>query len=554
MSNLPFPLSPIAPFANLSTAQKAQAREDLGFSGNVLMVPGDYATPDSALDAASEGDTVLVGVGTFASPTSGWKDGITLLGSGEPTANAARTALSGGTIFTGFMDLGSTGYRGITLANFGVISATDGISTTGAAGAWPDFIARNITVLCTGGGSSPHGFSFEQLLDARLENLTAIKGVHGMALKSRFVDVTGFRCEGNSGDGLIITASSATMLAQHINVRGMVARDCTGVGLRISDAATGQTRHINADNLVFDGCARDIELLLNNSTNAMAAINIGNVVGSGGVAITSGGAGDFDEVTFTNVIQQGAAVAFALSRPGRARFLQCAARYCTTGWQLEGSHDYSEMILAQCSAPGTTTGFYNLSGTPYRLNSTSLTNATLAGNAATTRGTTLFSNVAGTVIVNTVTETPLNADGYSGNTSVSAADFAKYPGIRWIAAGALGTSGTPALIFTVYLDGTALATTGAVTLPNSVSGVAWKFEGDIEFQTVASTGYGRVTGRFIFANGATMNIAPAYAAFTGFGDLTTERDFTITAQWGAAHADNILRVDTFRAELIQGPQ
>ena len=70
-------------------------------AGNVIKVPGDYATIQDAIDAAEEGDTILVARGELRIANLSISKGITLSGGWDPSFTAREmptytTALGGG--------------------------------------------------------------------------------------------------------------------------------------------------------------------------------------------------------------------------------------------------------------------------------------------------------------------------------------------------------------------------------------------------------------------------------------------------------------------------
>ena len=170
------------------TLTGVEALSFAGSTGKVLLVGGSgYATIQAAIDAASAGDTIFIGAGTYTlTATLNVNKDVTLLGESEDGVIIDANAVSGyGILLTA---------SGATLSDF----TLNGPATAGAS-------SYGLKV-------SPNGTA-DAISDITLQNLTVaesyktqidLNGVHDSTLSNITVDGTGTA----SGNGLTLTDSS----------------------------------------------------------------------------------------------------------------------------------------------------------------------------------------------------------------------------------------------------------------------------------------------------------------------------------------------------------
>lgn len=203
-----------------------------------------FASIDYAIAAAAAGDTVLIGPGTFASPTTE-KAGLRYVGSGRPTFDSlsAPTALQHGTVLQGpwtmslagqqVYDLGIDCGSAVCAAGYGG-AAQEGLAfAQGSPSSVAGFAAHNVAVLCRAADSAVHALRVENVRLVTLTNVETYYGVHGVTLKGSDLTLRGHRAWGHGQDSLIIKADTGQ------TVRGVRCHDLyyrNGLGVVIQGA------------------------------------------------------------------------------------------------------------------------------------------------------------------------------------------------------------------------------------------------------------------------------------------------------------------------------
>lgn len=160
---------------------------------------------------------------------------------------------------------------------------------------------------------------------------------------------------------------------------------------------------------------------------------------------------------------------------------------------------------------------------------------------------------------------PYVADGAAYNTSTSATDVNPTPNLvipanylvpgnqlRMTVTGKYSTTSTPTLNVGTYwggVAGTALCTTGTVTMPSSVTNQSFVYEALLIVRTIGSAGSIFAAGAWTVTTSATASTAygaPQSApAVTGSLDTTSAKALTFGATWGTNSASNTLTVNNF---------
>lgn len=252
-----------------------------------------FATIDAAIAAATAGDTIHIGVGTFVSPTTE-KDGLTYLGAGQPVYNSLTnpTALTGGTVFQGPWQ---TAADNITVANLGVDvgsavctasyggTAQEGLSFYDCTGSF----VRDVTILCKASGAI-HALRFEAGNHAVAENVQTFFGYHGLTIKSNNVQVRGHKAWGHDGDSCVIKADTGQTVTK-IFVSDSTYLPASGLGVGMVMQANGGTLHdVHITNLSAVGVATAINILGANGTTTGAVYIDGVYHDGGGCAVDTG--------------------------------------------------------------------------------------------------------------------------------------------------------------------------------------------------------------------------------------------------------------------------
>ena len=159
----------------------------------------------------------------------------------------------------------------------------------------------------------------------------------------------------------------------------------------------------------------------------------------------------------------------------------------------------------------------------------------------------------GTALANSVTLTAISP---LPDLTIPANFLAVGSRYRITAAGRYSTTATPTLNWGLYyggVGGVAAATTGAITLPTTVTNLSWALEAYLTVRTAGSAGTGIVTGKVQYGSSVTAAIAimlPASAPATFVCDTTTAKTLVLGATWGTANAANTLQVHEWLIESV----
>jgi hypothetical protein len=209
---------------------------------------------------------------------------VVLVGEQAPTVNAARTALENGSILEG-----TTNFSGdyVFLVNVGVDHGSAAFPSTGADGFKASASPYNSGLLCvlhnvTGLGRSAtdafHGVLVEGYYQAWITNCVGAKNQFCGAIKSRNVQLDGFR--GIDGQNILILKSDTGVAAgslSYINASKITGEGSANTqhGLRIlSDSASIESVNIDGVNIRDSDRCVTVE-----SSNAISELNISNVNG-----------------------------------------------------------------------------------------------------------------------------------------------------------------------------------------------------------------------------------------------------------------------------------
>jgi hypothetical protein len=206
-----------------------------------------------------------------------------------PQYNSGYTALVGGTIIQGqvlfcasnvtIKDLGfDTGSAYVA----GGGTAGDGIALCGATCSNPsDPILQGATLLNVSSLNSSasalfHAIRVEHYNDVKINNIKAVYGVHGVAIKATNVIGSDISSYGHSTDDVIIKEDTYTPSVGDIQLDtlflGYVANGDTTSGLIIDAEAAGSVSRVHVSNLSAIGLPYGVYFLLN-STFGVGAIN-----------------------------------------------------------------------------------------------------------------------------------------------------------------------------------------------------------------------------------------------------------------------------------------
>lgn len=167
-------------------------------------------------------------------------------------------------------------------------------------------------------------------------------------------------------------------------------------------------------------------------------------------------------------------------------------------------------------------------------------------------GAVLFTQTANGVCGNTTNET--NIIGTGIGTLTLPADYL-VPGkvLRWRAFGYYSshTTGTNNLTLAIKLGATAVNTTGAVTVTNSLTNLLWGLAGEMVCQTVGAPGSVQPQMQGFRASSVTGQTIVNPAQLTPAGVTTTgSLAVTLTATWSAAQTLNTITCTNFTLEVL----
>lgn len=272
-------------------------------TGEINNPKAPFLTIAGALAEISSGGTINIGIGSFESPLYAQsKDYVSFIGFQRPQLNSGKTALleGSGTILTGTWNLGDAA-TGITIQNLGVDVGSDwcaefnsgvqadGISVddTAALGGVVGFQCSNVIVLMKPGGGLGHGLSLQDVTRGNLDNIEVWYGVHGIAFKGQYSNLSNLNLNGCEGEGLILKNGSATLKCEYVNVCN-VAYSAEGhpgaaIILNAVDSTTGPLTQINISNVVSLGA---VAVLMNPATAfGVRDINLSNITAEGASAL-----------------------------------------------------------------------------------------------------------------------------------------------------------------------------------------------------------------------------------------------------------------------------
>lgn len=177
----------------------------------------EFANAVASLTNAS-GGTVLLGLGTYQSPTGGiTQANIQMVGSGMPSYNSGYTALSGGTILQGVLGV-SGNYDKVQNLGIDVGSAFEGAtcvdgldianSLTPGTTAIQRPVVRDVAVLLNGTCAN-HGILIENTNFANIQHVKSAMGFYGLIVKSSNATARDVWTCGASSSSIYVKADSA---------------------------------------------------------------------------------------------------------------------------------------------------------------------------------------------------------------------------------------------------------------------------------------------------------------------------------------------------------
>lgn len=162
--------------------------------------------------------------------------------------------------------------------------------------------------------------------------------------------------------------------------------------------------------------------------------------------------------------------------------------------------------------------------------------------AASVANPSLFVGTVAVTIANTAAETTLLGSGVGSLTPPAGSIAAGYS-MRIKACGTWSSLGVAAGTITInlYGNGTLIATTGAVTVPLSLSNDYWEVEAVVTVDSTAATGVVWTQGRF-FSEAATAGLSSLFGMTntTYAGKAVLNGAFNLTATWSTASASNVI--------------
>lgn len=169
----------------------------------------------------------------------------------------------------------------------------------------------------------------------------------------------------------------------------------------------------------------------------------------------------------------------------------------------------------------------------------------MIGNPAYT-GTLITAQASGSALANSTTATsllpaaakytiPANGIAYVGQK------------LRVRAWGSISTTGTPTILFSVYMGGSSLAASQAITTGSGLSAVTWMVEFDMTCQTIGTSANFAFSG-FALGIGAATTLAmiPANTPTTSSTfNSTTANVLDFYGTWGTSSASNTITLTQF---------
>ena len=159
----------------------------------------------------------------------------------------------------------------------------------------------------------------------------------------------------------------------------------------------------------------------------------------------------------------------------------------------------------------------------------------------------IFSQVVDVEVVNTTTETTLLGAG-RGSKTIPADIFDVGTTLRIRMFGYISGSGTPTINIAASAGGTELCSTGAVSIPGSVTDADWHITVDL---TCRSTG---ATGKFV-ASGLFEHDEDIVVGMVNTSEITLDTtsalEIDVTNQWGTADAGNSMTNQQTTFELMK---
>lgn len=546
---------------------ESNGSDESGGRGNSAL---PYATLSAALADASAGDTIKVGIGTFASydaNAGNWKNGITIEGSGMPTFNnvdpSAATALSGGTIFQGNFGgnrvLGTSALRGLRFRNFGV-DVGDAWCDANNAGVeedalgfvgdttYPitDFVFENIVCLGknTGVLTAAHGLSVSGGNNISISNCVGVGNVYGFAIFAENFNFIGNSAFGNYSNGAIFKVVTDQPCANG-NISGFVAADCTGAAIILNRGV----HDINLNGISAKDCGSILQFLLDSSANQYR-IHASNLTGEGvtdGVKVTYSSSGIIYDSSVSNASAYGTLGAssvgfnptgaidlsecfaenfesgFLLTSASLGRKRALTARANTYGINLNAGVCFIDEPIALENNTNSTTGLGSLAILPqiFRLRSWS------------------------TYLENSTSETTLISSGEVNGTRIIPAELATRT-IKVTAGGDVNTvAGTSAITIRLKLGTNVLCS-------NSITPTV---DGRWTAQWIVQIRDGLADASAAMHTASIVGAGPVFSAGGNNGTLVdwtgndASRTLDVTGQWAVADPDNEINMDSMTIEL-----
>jgi hypothetical protein len=278
---------------SLSTTQVYTAYVDSAYGNNSTAVVGNISLPFATIQAAhdalpSRGGVIKLSVGSYAKPTSITKE-VSLIGSGTPSPNwtvtqstlsavtySTPTKLIGGTIILGGFHVQDV--NNIKIKNLGIDNGSDyvtgggteydalGILTSGtdetANTPSPSYTIlkgieiENVVLLAKNSASLYHALVLHDMNAPKVNNVLAINGVHGVAIKTTkgfFRNITTYN---NDWDGIIVKSNNYSVASQNI-IDGFNINNA-GAGIIIENKSGVQMKNVTFSNGYINGCATGV--------------------------------------------------------------------------------------------------------------------------------------------------------------------------------------------------------------------------------------------------------------------------------------------------------